>query len=53
VKRKPKYEEADDYGGGARAVDIIIRGGIGIGGGGRRPGGDAPSGGGGSYGGQL
>jgi hypothetical protein len=38
-KRKPQYEQPDDdYGGGARATDIIIRGGIGFGGG-YKPGG--------------
>ena len=38
-KRQPTYEKPDDdYGGGARATDIIIRGGIGFGGG-YRPGG--------------
>ncbi len=44
AKRKTTYQADDDYGGGARAMDIIIRGGIG--GGGYRPGGGRPSGGG-------
>jgi len=46
--RKPTYD-ADDYGGGARGIDIIIRGGGGYrpggGGGGFRPGGDGYGGG--------
>ena len=57
-KRKPKYEkEDDDYGsGGARGMDIIIRGGGGFGGRpggyGGRPGGDGGGMGGGGYGGK-
>ena len=54
VKRTPKYEEpAEDYGnGGARGMDIIIRGGGGFPGGyGGRPGGYG-GGGGGGYGGK-
>jgi len=51
AKRRPRQEESDDYGGGARGMDIIIRGGMG--GGGYRPGGGYPSGGGGSYGGRT
>jgi hypothetical protein len=37
-KKRPTYEKPDDYGGGARGMDIIINGG-GIGGFGGRPGG--------------
>ena len=51
-KRRPRYPD-DDYGGGPRGVDIIIKGGIGLGGYGRPGGyGGRPSGGNGGYGGR-